>query len=75
MRGLAQGSINELFKTQLLTVTKLFFIMGKLEKKDYEFFNFLKIFLFQEFPGHLMWYLLLWDMLMAKVAVIPTQSE
>jgi hypothetical protein len=28
MRGLAQGSINELFKTQLLTVTKLFFIMG-----------------------------------------------
>ena len=29
MRGLAQGSINELFKTQLRTVTKLFFIMGK----------------------------------------------
>ena len=29
MRGLAQGSINELFKTQLLTVTKLFFIMVK----------------------------------------------
>ena len=75
MRGLAQGSINELFKTQLLTVTKLFFIMGKLEKKGYEFFNFLKFFLLQEFPGHLMWYLLLWDMLMAKVAVIPTQSE
>ena len=33
MRGLAQGSINELFKTQLLTVTKLFFIMGKSEKR------------------------------------------
>ena len=29
MRGLAQGSINELFKTQLITVAKLFFIMGK----------------------------------------------
>jgi len=27
MRGMAQGSINELFKNQLLTVTKLFFIM------------------------------------------------
>ena len=33
MRGLAQGSINELFKTQLLTVTKLFFIMGKSVKR------------------------------------------
>ena len=28
MRGLAQGSINELFRLQLVTVTKLFFIMG-----------------------------------------------
>ena len=34
MRGLAQGSINELFKTQLLTVTKLFFIMGKIENRN-----------------------------------------
>ena len=28
MRGMAQGSVNELFKTQLLTVSKLFIIMG-----------------------------------------------
>ena len=28
MRGLAQGSINELFKTQLVTLAKLFIIMG-----------------------------------------------
>ena len=33
MRGLVQESINGLFKTQLLTVTKLFFIMGKFERR------------------------------------------
>ena len=29
MRGLAQGSINELFKTQVVTLAKLFIIMGR----------------------------------------------
>ena len=54
MRGLAQGSINELFKTQLLTVTKLFFIMGKLEKRIRCSFIFINHSFHQESPGHLM---------------------
>ena len=48
MRGLAQGSINELFKTQVLTLVKLFFIMGR--KSHIKIVHFSSEIL-QAFPG------------------------
>ena len=52
MRGLAQGSINELFKTQVVTLVKLFFIMGRnSQSKIFHFSSEIS----QAFPGWLTW--------------------